>query len=279
MLKNAFQNRSPSNMISSDFPIASLSQQDKKIVVSGLFTVAAIGWLYMFYMAWAMGNMHLIDMWMPPHGGVRPWTVWDYFMLFLMWLTMMLAMMTPTAAPMVLMFATVNKQKKLKQQPYAPTFIFLAGYLVAWAIFSIVASAIQWPLHESGLLNPMMNSRSYLMSGGILIVAGLYQWTPMKDVCLHQCRTPLGFLMTAWKDGKIGAFKMGLHHGLFCVGCCWALMAVLFAVGVMNILWVILITIFVLLEKILPISPKLMRTITGLALIIWGSYWLALYPW
>ncbi len=279
MPKNAFQNRSPSNTISSDFPITSLSQQDKKIVVSGLFTVAAIGWLYMFYMAWAMENVHLIDMWMPPHGGVRPWTVWDYFMLFLMWLTMMLAMMTPTAAPMVLMFATVNKQKKLKQQPYAPTFIFLAGYLVAWAIFSIVASAIQWHLHESGLLNPMMNSRSYLMSGGILILAGLYQWTPMKDVCLHQCRTPLGFLMTAWKDGKIGAFKMGLHHGLFCVGCCWALMAVLFAVGVMNILWVILLTIFVLLEKILPISPKLMRTITGFALIIWGSYWLVLYPW
>lgn len=252
--------------------------EDRKIVAGGLFFVAAIGWLYVFYMAWAMENMHLVDMWMPPRGGTRAWTVWDLFMLFIMWLTMMLAMMTPTAAPMVMMFTTVNRQKKLRQQPYAPTFVFLAGYLVAWAIFSLVAAAIQWPLHESGLLNPMMNSRSYLLSGGILIAAGLYQWTPMKDACLHQCRSPLGFLMSAWKEGNWGAFRMGLHHGLFCVGCCWALMAILFAVGVMNMLWVILITVFVLLEKILPFSPKLMRAVTGLALIVWGGWWLSLYP-
>ena len=266
-------------MAISELSPGTLSPQDKMIVVAGLFIVAAIGWTYMFYMAWAMQNMHIVDMWMPPQGGARTWTVWDFFMLFLMWLTMMLAMMTPTAAPMVLMFATVNKNKKLKQQPHASTFMFLSGYLVAWALFSITASAVQWPLHESGLLNPMMNSRSYLMSGGILILAGLYQWTPMKDVCLRQCRTPLGFLMTAWREGNSGAFIMGLHHGLFCVGCCWALMAVLFAVGVMNMLWVILITIFVLLEKVLPFSPGIMRALTGLGLITWGTYWLSLYPW
>ncbi len=262
-----------------DASSSNLSQQDKIIVITGLLTVASLGWIYMFYMAWAMENMHLVDIWMPPRGGERTWTAWDFILLFLMWLTMMLAMMTPTAAPMVMMFTTVNKQKKVRQQPYVSTFIFLAGYLVAWAIFSIVASAIQWPLHESGLLNPMMNSRSYLMSGGILILAGLYQWTPMKNVCLEHCRTPLGFLMTAWKDGNFGAFKMGLHHGLFCVGCCWALMAILFAVGVMNMLWVTLITIFVLVEKIAPISPSLVRMLTGFALIAWGSYWLHLYPW
>ncbi len=262
-----------------DASSSNLSQQDKIIVITGLLTVAALGWIYMFYMAWAMENMHLVDIWMPPRGGERTWTAWDFILLFLMWLTMMLAMMTPTAAPMVMMFTTVNKQKKVRQQPYVSTFIFLAGYLVAWAIFSIVASAIQWPLHENGLLNPMMNSRSYLMSGGILILAGLYQWTPMKNVCLEHCRTPLGFLMTAWKDGNFGAFKMGLHHGLFCVGCCWALMAILFAVGVMNMLWVTLITIFVLVEKIAPISPSLARMLTGFALIAWGSYWLHLYPW
>ncbi|MCZ6564968.1 MAG: DUF2182 domain-containing protein [Gammaproteobacteria bacterium] len=262
-----------------DASSSNLSQQDKIIVITGLLTVAALGWIYMFYLAWAMENMHLVDIWMPPRGGERTWTAWDFILLFLMWLTMMLAMMTPTAAPMVMMFTTVNKQKKVRQQPYVSTFIFLAGYLVAWAIFSIVASAIQWPLHESGLLNPMMNSRSYLMSGGILILAGLYQWTPMKNVCLEHCRTPLGFLMTAWKDGNFGAFKMGLHHGLFCVGCCWALMAILFAVGVMNMLWVTLITIFVLVEKISPISPSLVRMLTGFALIAWGSYWLHLYPW
>ena len=191
---------------------------------------------------------------------------------------MMLAMMTPTVVPMVLMFTTVNRQKKLKGQPYAPTFAFLSGYLVAWGMFSLLASAAQWLLHEYGLLNPMMNSTSYLLSGAVLILAGVYQWTPMKDACLHQCRTPLGFLMAAWKDGRFGAFQMGMHHGLFCVGCCWALMAVLFSVGVMNILWVVLITIFVLLEKALPYSATITRTITGTGLIVWGVCWLMLYP-
>ena len=140
-----------------------------------------------------------------------------------------------------------------------------------------MVSLFQWPLHERGLLDPMMDSRSYLLSGGILIIAGIYQFTPLKDVCLNQCRTPLGFIMTAWKDGNMGALKMGLHHGLFCVGCCWALMLILFAVGVMNMLWVILITIFVLLEKVLPFSPSASRMITGMGLIIWGCYLLTLY--
>ena len=258
---------------------AELSQKDKRIVLSGVFIVAAVGWAYMFYMAWAMENMHLVDMWMPPRGGTRVWTAFDFFMLFLMWFTMMIAMMTPTVVPMVTMFATVNKSKKQKQLPYAPTWLFLAGYLLAWGLFSVVISFIQWPLHEVGLLNPMMDSRSYLLSGGILVLAGIYQFTPLKDVCLNQCRTPLSFVLAQWKDGYDGAIKMGFHHGIFCVGCCWALMLILFAVGVMNMLWVILITIFVLLEKVLPFSPKTMRTITGLGLIIWGTYWLTLYVW
>jgi len=256
-----------------------LSFKDKKIVISGLFIVAAIGWVYMFYMAWAMNHMHIVDMWMPPRGGARPWTPFDFFMLFFMWLTMMIAMMTPTVAPMVMMFTTVSKSKKQKQQPYAPTWLFLLGYLLAWMLFSFIVSLIQWPLHETGLLNPMMDSRSYILSGGILVLAGLYQFTAFKNACLHQCRSPLGFIMTAWKDGHIGALRMGFHHGAFCVGCCWALMLILFAVGVMNMLWVILITLFVLLEKVLPFSPRVTRNVTGVGLIVWGSYWLSLYPW
>jgi predicted metal-binding membrane protein len=256
-----------------------LNIQERTIILYGIILVATIAWIYMFYMSWAMDNMHLVDMWMPPKGGTRLWTSWDFFMLFSMWLIMMLAMMSPTAVPMVMMFATVNKNKKRKNQPYAPTFIFLAGYLAAWTLFSILASLIQWPLHEIGLLNPMMNSRSYIFSGAILIIAGLYQWTPLKDRCLRQCRTPLGFIMTSWREGQLGAFIMGLHHGLFCVGCCWALMAILFSVGVMNMLWVILITLFVLFEKIAPISPTFTRGLTGLGLIVWGMYWTSLYPW
>lgn len=249
-----------------------LNLEDKKIIGAGLAVVTSLGWIYILYMAWAMENMHIVDMWMPPRDGGRNWTAWDFLMLFSMWLTMMVAMMTPTAAPMIIMFSTVNRNKQAKQQPYAPTFIFLTGYLIAWALFSILISLIQWPLHEHGLLNPMMNSQSYLMSGIILILAGIYQWTPMKNVCLKQCRTPLSFIMTSWRNGNWGAFLMGLHHGLFCVGCCWALMAILFAVGVMNMLWVILITVLVLLEKILPFPTFLMRTFTGTMLFIWGTY-------
>jgi predicted metal-binding membrane protein len=266
-------------MLNQQINTTGLNLRDKKIVYSGLLIVASAGWLYMFYMAWAMQNMHLVDMWMPPVGSARTWTGYDFFMLFMMWFTMMIAMMTPTVVPMVMMFTNVNKSKKRKQQPYAPTWLFLLGYLFSWGFFSLVVSVIQWPLHGIGLLDPMMDSRSYLLSGGILILAGLYQFTALKDVCLDQCRTPLGFVMTAWRDGHVGALKMGFHHGFFCIGCCWALMLILFAVGVMNMLWVILITIFVLLEKVLPISPDLMRKITGMALVVWGGYWLALYPW
>ena len=260
-------------------PPRDLSLEDKQIVIGGIFFVSAMGWMYLFYMAWAMENMHLVDMWMPPSDTDFTWKTWDFFMLFMMWMTMMLAMMTPTATSMIMMFATVNRQKKLNHQPYAPTFIFLSGYLLAWAIFSIAATVFQWLLHQNGLMNPMMNNLNYLLSGAILVIAGIYQWTPLKDFCLSKCRSPLTFILTSWKDGEFGAFKMGFHHGIFCVGCCWALMAILFAVGVMNMLWVVLITIFVLLEKILPFTSGAMRAVTGLMLVIWGSYWLTLYSW
>jgi predicted metal-binding membrane protein len=122
----------------------------------------------------------------------------------------------------------------------------------------------------------MMDSRSYLLSGLVLIVAGIYQWTPAKDACLTTCRSPLGFLMTQWREGNMGALIMGIRHGVYCVGCCWALMLVLFGVGVMNMLWVLLITAFVVVEKILP-APGPVRFVSGLGLVCWGGYWLSLY--
>jgi len=180
---------------------------------------------------------------------------------------------------MVSLYVTVNKSKKSKGQAYAPTFIFLLGYLIAWTLFSVVISIVQFPLHTSGLLNPMMDSRSYLLSGVILILAGIYQWTPWKDACLDQCRSPLHYLMTSWQEGYIGAVHMGLRHGLYCIGCCWALMAVMFALGVMNVIWMIAIAFFVLAEKLSSVSARYLRIISGLILVVWGSYWLTLYPW
>ena len=246
-----------------------LGAREYLVVGGGLAGIALAGWAYMFYMAWAMANMDKVDMWMPPLA-TATWTAWDFFMLFVMWATMMVAMMTPSILPMVAMFASLNKNRRSRQQPYTPTFIFVAGYLLAWTGFSVLATIAQWPLHTSGLLNPMMDSRSYLLSGVVLIVAGIYQWTPAKDACLKTCRSPLGFLMTQWREGAMGALVMGVRHGIYCVGCCWALMLVLFGVGVMNMLWVMLITAFVLIEKVLP-APGFMRITSGLGLICWGG--------
>lgn len=253
----------------------SLTARELTIVVGGLAGITAAGWAYMLYMAWAMSNMDKVDMWMPPIGALS-WAAGDFFMLFLMWATMMVAMMTPSILPMVSMFATLNRNRRLKGQLYTPTFVFVAGYLLAWTGFSVVATFAQQLLHASELLNPMMNSRSYLLSGVVLMIAGFYQWTPFKDACLTSCRSPLGFLMTEWRDGIPGALVMGVRHGTYCVGCCWALMLVLFAVGVMNMLWVLLITGFVVLEKISPAS-RLLRLLSGLGLVSWGAYWATPY--
>lgn len=242
---------------------------------SGLVVIALAGWGYMFYMAWAMNNMDRVDIWMPPPAAVA-WSPMDLFMLFVMWTVMMAAMMTPSVLPMVTMFATLNRNRRKRRQSYTPTFVFIAGYLIAWTLFSAFATLAQWPLHTTGLLNPMMDSRSYLLSGVMLMIAGTYQWTPAKNACLHSCRSPLGFLMTEWREGTTGALAMGVRHGIYCVGCCWALMLVLFGVGVMNMLWVLLLTAFVLGEKIAP-APGAVRLISGLALVCWGGYWLSLY--
>jgi predicted metal-binding membrane protein len=251
---------------------ARLAVRDSLIVGGGLIVIATIGWIYMAYMAWAMSHMSLVQMWMPPPYS-QPWAVRDLLMLFVMWSVMMIAMMVPSAIPMVMVFTAVNGSKRQRNQAYVSTFIFTLGYLIAWIGFSLLASGAQWRLHTAGVLDPMMNSNSYLLSGIVLVLAGIYQWTPYKEACLHQCRTPLGFLMSEWREGRFGALMMGARHGLFCIGCCWALMLVLFAVGVMNMLWVLLIAVFVLLEKILSVT-RLIRAGSGLVLLVWGTYWL-----
>lgn len=251
--------------------------RDHLIVYMAMSAICLSAWGYMAYMAYAMQHMDTIDMWMPPRSGTRPWQLHDFWMLFVMWSVMMIAMMTPSVLPMVSMYVTVTKSKISKGHTYTPTIIFLSGYLIVWVIFSVIISVLQYPLHVTGLLNPMMDSRSYLLSGAVLVFAGIYQWTPWKDACLKQCRSPLQYLMTSWYDGKWGAIRMGVHHGAYCVGCCWALMAVMFSVGVMNVMWMLIIAFFVLAEKISPVSAKFIRLISGLGLFVWGSYWLTLY--
>lgn len=189
---------------------------------------------------------------------------------------MMVAMMIPSAAPMTLTFALVNRKRRESEQPLVPTGIFLSGYLVVWTGFSALAAVAQWVLHARALLSPMMVSTSPMLGGGLLIAAGIFLWLPLKNTCLTQCRSPLGFLMTDWREGWWGAFVMGLKHGAYCTGCCWLRMALLFVAGVMNVWWIAILTVFVLVEKIVPQGLRVGK-FAGTLLVAWGI-WLLIGP-
>jgi predicted metal-binding membrane protein len=242
-------------------------RRDRIIVLAGLISVAALAWAYTVYLAHDMGNMNMgMGMAMPK---TQSWSLMDFVSMFLMWAVMMVAMMVPTAAPMILIFANVNRKRQEQEQPYVPTAVFLSGYLLVWTGFSVLATLAQWGLHEAALLSPMMVSTSPILGGILLLAAGIFQWTPLKYACLKHCRSPLSFLMTDWREGYRGALIMGLKHGSYCTGCCWFLMALLFVAGVMNLLWVATITAFVLVEKAVP-RGDLVGRIAGVALCIAG---------
>jgi predicted metal-binding membrane protein len=202
-----------------------------------------------------MSDMAMPDMPTMPAMAMPAMHAWGWVeigALVIMWVVMMVAMMMPAAAPMIVMFATIRRRRTAEGRPAVPTVIFVLGYLVVWTIYSGVAALAQAGLHAAALLPPAMAATSPLLSGGLLVAAGVFQWTPLKRACLAACRSPLSFLMTSWREGRAGAFMMGLRHGLYCVGCCWALMALLFVAGVMNLLWVAAIAVAVLVEKVVP---------------------------
>ena len=245
-------------------------KRDRSIVAAGLISITALAWLYTVHLAWMMDGMDM-SMAMPR---AQAWGAVELLLVFVMWMVMMIAMMTPTAAPMILLFAAVNRKRRERNSPFTPTAVFAAGYLLAWVGFSAAATLAQWRLQEAFLLSPAGVSTSTRLGGGILIAAGVFQWLPWKSACLRHCRSPLSFLTTQWKDGTGGALLMGLKHGGYCTGCCWALMALLFVGGVMNLLWIAGLTIFVLLEKVLP-RGEMIGKIAGAGLAV-GGVWLLL---
>ena len=259
--------------------IESILKKDRALVLTGVLAVAALAWAYLFYLAWDMRE----DMSQGMNAGsmpggmslamtqVRSWTGVDFLLMFLMWAAMMTAMMVPTAAPMILTFATINRKRLEQQQPYVPTVVFLLGYLLVWSAFAAAATAAQWGLNWAALLSPMMASSSPFLGGGLLLAAGIFQWSSLKYACLSHCRTPLGFIMTEWREGTKGALTMGLHHGAFCLGCCWVLMALLFVLGVMNLLWIAALAGFVLIERIAPAGHWVSR-VSGVAFLLWGTW-------
>jgi predicted metal-binding membrane protein len=207
--------------------------------------------------------------------GVQPWTATEFGLRLAMWAVMMVAMMVPTAAPMTLMYAAVARKAAAQHNPVAPTFVFVTGYIAMWTIFSLVATSAQYALDRAALLSPMMVSKSASLGAALLIAAGVYQFTPLKNACLKNCRTPAHFLSRYWRTGTLGAFRMGLRLGAYCVGCCWILMGLLFVGGVMNLLWIAAIAIFVLLEKTIPLGDVGGR-FAGAAMILVGALSLAL---
>lgn len=246
--------------------IESLLGKDRAIVIAGLAALTATSWLYLISLSRHMD----MDVTMPM---MLPWSIADFAYTFLMWSVMMVGMMVPSVAPMILTFALVQRRRADQSTPFVPTSVFLAGYLVAWTAFSALATLVQWRLHAAAVLNPHTQAVAPWLGGVVLVVAGAYQLTPAKNVCLRHCRSPLGFLTRHWREGKAGGFVMGLHHGAFCVGCCWMLMALLFVAGVMSLLWVATIAAFVLIEKILPRGTLATLASAGILLAA-GLVWL-----
>ena len=252
-----------------DAALEAMLKRDRAVVVAGLALLTALSWAYMVYLAWDMQQMDM-EMAMPQ---MQVWTAWDLVLLFIMWAVMMVAMMVPSAAPMILLFATINRRRQARRQPFVPTAAFVGGYLLVWTAYSVLATLAQWALHSAALLSPMMVSTSPILGGVLLAAAGVFQWLPLKSACLNHCRSPIGFITSEWREGPWGALIMGLRRGSYCTVCCWALMALLFVGGVMNLLWVAAIAAFVLIEKAAPAGIWVSR-VAGVLLIAAGA-WMA----
>ncbi len=244
-------------------------KRDRMVLGASVLLIITLAWLYLLNMAYGGAGME--QGMSASLSAMQAWTVRDFVLMFIMWTVMMIAMMTPSASPILFLFAKLERQQRNRHDSLWASWMFLTGYLVIWTLFSALATLAQWGLHTAALLSPMMMTTSVLLQGTLLLAAGLFQLTPLKKSCLAQCRSPLGFLIAEWRNGLWGAFVMGLKHGTFCTGCCWALMALLFVAGVMNLLWVAIIAGYVLIEKIVPRGHQLGR-ITGLLLIAWGSW-------
>lgn len=285
----------------SEAALETVLRRDRAVVIAALVVLTALAWGYTAWLAHAMSgmtpsampmdgmtmdgmSMGAASQAMPPGmasmgmGAMlaptfTPWTAPHVAFTVAMWVVMMIGMMTPSAAPVILLYARVGRQAAAQHKPFAATGFFAGGYLLAWVVFSLFATAGQWLLERTALLTPMMATANALFGGLVLITAGLFQWTPLKDACLKHCQAPLTFIQHhgGFRPDALGALGIGFRHGLYCVGCCWALMALLFVGGVMNSLWIAMLALFVLLEKLIPAGRVISRT-AGVGLVVWGAW-------
>jgi len=260
--------------MTSDSRLEAVLRRDRLIVLAALAALAALAWAWLLGMGAApspdpaAGDAMDGMPGMAGHGGmeelgpsVAAWSAADFAAMAAMWSVMMVGMMIPAAAPMILIYARVGRKAEGGGTPFAPAGWFAAGYLLAWGGFALAATMLQWLLEQALLLAPMTASAGPRLGGLLLMVAGLYQWTPLKDSCLAQCQSPFLFIQRhgGFRGDRSGALRLGLRHGAFCIGCCWALMLLLFVGGVMNLLWIAGIAAFVLTEKLLPLGRILSR--------------------
>lgn len=247
--------------------LARLHRHDRAIVVAILLGVILASWAYLL-----VG----VDMPMPEMPGMAMpmdapvWTAGYFALTLLMWMAMMTAMMLPSAMPMLLFYDSIARKRGAQTAAVGSTSLFGLGYLVVWLGFSIGAVLMQYAFDRASLLSPMMETTSVALTGAIFVSAGVYQWTPLKQSCLRQCRSPLDFIMTWWRGGNRGAFAMGLRHGALCLGCCWVLMLLLFVGGVMNFAWIAGIALFVMVEKLAPAGHWIGKA-ASVVLIAWGG--------
>jgi len=252
--------------LGADRTTARLPRRERVVIAAAIGAVTALSWLYLY-----LQMQPMVDMADMAPAMFAPWTAADFALNFAIWWVMMPAMMLPSAAPMILTFATVNRRKRERGQSYAPTMVFTSGYLIAWGLFGVFATLADWALERAALISPMTGRLTPILGAIVVIAAGIYQLTPLKSVCLTHCRSPFDFVLNHWRDGPSGALRMGLEHGLYCLGCCWFLMALMFTAGIMSVLWTAVIAVFILLEKLLPAGTWIARA-GGVAMLGAGVY-------
>ena len=246
-----------------------IRRRDRLIILGGLAVLTSLSWFYMAGMGWSMGNVSM-EM-SADHRRALGFP--EMAFVFGMWSVMMVGMMLPTASPMVLTFSSICR-RRTPERTFARVAMFVLGYVVVWTGYGALASVAQWVLYTAALLSPMGDSTSPYLAGSLLVISGIFQLTPLKHACLDRCRTPMGFLLAEWRPGPRGALIMGLRHGLNCAGCCWAIMTLMFVLGVMNLLWMAVLAIFCLMEKIAPAGHHV-RRVGGVLLTGWGMLVLA----
>jgi len=251
-------------------PIEWIARHERIVVMAALGAVVVLAWGLLL-----AGTA--VDM---PHDGAAEHAshagpLGRFLAVFVMWAVMMVAMMLPSAAPVILLFAALMRARA-PSSPLPRAAIFASGYVLVWGVFSLVATLAHMALEHAALLSSAIRTRSAILAGVLLVAAGVYQFTPLKDACLRQCRSPIQFLTRHWRTGLGGALRLGLFHGVYCVGCCWALMGLLFVGGIMNVAWVAVLAVFVLLEKTAFLGTRVGRAVSGAGLVAAGAVAIAI---